>query len=169
MRLGVVGVVQWLARQLVELKMGVRFSSPTLMSSERYYVLSENGFGGPLYRVARRYINTGENVEISQASLQTSNNARVTRTTIESQKGKVLNVSARSTKKIGVALIQPTDETDFINYLETRNPESGKINVADISTTDLSPLDFVLSILSGVVATELIKSNLDIFQEVITR
>ena len=139
------------------------------MTPDKYYVLSETGFGGPKFRMGERYIQKGGNVNVGQSNYQDGNDIYVNLTTRESRTGKLLTVSARSTEKVNVALIQPADEEDFINFLETRSSQSGKVNPAEIPFVDIDPVTYCLSILAKIVAAESGESSLSAFQQIIVR
>lgn len=148
--LPMVGVVQRLAHQLVELKMGVRFPSPTLMSNENeYFIVSTGGFGGLLYRASQKYIEKGQTIPITPQERGTVGNIFITKTLIQSSTGELLNIIARdkNSKTITeVSLIQPTDSDDYCKFIDSRNLE--------VETTDLPPIKFALAILAQALMRE---------------
>ena len=141
------------------------------MSSEeeKYYVISETGFGGRLFRMAERYIEKGGEVKKTASNSRSADNAYLSLTTRESPSGKLYTVSARSSKRVNVALLQPSDDADFVNFAESRTPKNGKINPAEIPITASDPVEFTLSILARIIAEQETETPLALFSKVIER
>ena len=154
-------VVQWLARQLVELKMGVQFPSPAHMSNEqdKYYIVSTNGKSGPVFNVVQRYIQLGGQSQVTRLSDQIPDQQAVINVQKRSNsKGELYLTTARSKKKVDTALFKPSQETEFKKYIESRNPSSGKIDPETMPTTSMPPVEYTMYLLLA----ELAKQNQEV-------
>lgn len=142
--LSVVGVVQRLARQLVELKMGVRFPSPTLMSNENItYLISTGAFSGRDYFGVNKYLNKGKLFKKNRPSGQKINTAWLTTDVKSGQRGRLTRIlirpdSSPSSPKTKVALFTPNNLAEFNDYAKRRQ----------LSVTESSeqPIEIALSL-----------------------
>lgn len=119
------------------------------MSTESdYYVVSKNGFGGPKFRVAERFIESGDNCPNPPPEYSIAAGIYVTVVTQESSSGKLIKLSGRDpTRKVQakVALLSVSNKDNLASFLNSRNPLSGKISEYQLPTTELEPLQFLLS------------------------
>jgi hypothetical protein len=120
------------------------------MSNENeYFIVSTNGFGGPLFRVSQKYIESGQKVPMMPQERGVVGSIFVTKTLVQSTTGEQLNITARDKNSkaiVEVSLIKPTDKDDYREFVSSRNLE--------IDTTDLPPVKFALATLAQVLMQE---------------
>ena len=158
--------MQRLARSVVDGQMGVRFSSPTLMSKDNeYLIVSTDGFVGQLFRASQKYIEKGQKVPQTPQERGLIGSVSVIKTTIKSSTGKLYGVIARDSVKkerVEVALIQPTNTEDYYQFISSRN--------LNISTTELPPIKFALAtLLQALTLENQEQSPVDKFKEIMLR
>ncbi len=119
---------------------------PMSNEEEKYYVVSETGFGGKLFRTINRYTRKG--IEISSLPRETINSegSIVTTKGKTSPKGDLIKATARpktspSYPKTRVAFFRPENPDDF-----TANVDTSKL------PTTINPVDFIQSLLLRRVA-----------------
>ena len=139
-----------------------------MSESDKYYIVSQDGFGGPLFRMAERYINKGGETKISVNNYQTDDNTRLSLVIKESPSGKFYRISARSSKRVEVGIVQPLNDSDFTSFVDSRNPRSGKVNPTEIPTIS-DPIEFTLSVLARLICEEEMTSPISSFSKIIDR
>ncbi|MEK7524748.1 MAG: hypothetical protein AAB548_00030 [Patescibacteria group bacterium] len=113
---------------------------------QNYFVLSENGFGGQKYRLAKRYLRAAGKTETSWSTAK-ENDCFITVVTISSAGGKLDKIIARiGNTKIRLATFQPSDEASFNRYLQAKNPAKGKLSINDLQTITASPKKYAVSL-----------------------
>lgn len=116
-----------------------------------YFIVSESGFGGQLFRAADRYVKQ-ESTRPIPTSTSYENGAIVTVRGKESDLGSIIMVTARpntspSSPTIEVGIIKTTDPDDFKKFIRSRRSPKGPLDPEQILTTSTPPESFALSLL----------------------
>ncbi|OGD70721.1 hypothetical protein A3A84_02490 [Candidatus Collierbacteria bacterium RIFCSPLOWO2_01_FULL_50_23] len=122
--------------------------------NSRYLILSENGFGGKKYRLAKKYLKSSGNTTESWA-IKRDGNCFVTQVTISGEAGRLDKITTRiGSKKVKIAIFQPANESDFAYYLEKRNPVKDKLLFTSLTITEVSPATYAVGTLREKLKTE---------------
>lgn len=132
----------------------IRQENKEMASSQEFYVLSENGFGGPKYRLVKRYLKRAKTAEVSRQIGQ-ENGAFITQITCQTDLGSLCQTSARKeSTKFKFASFQPADKDNFNQYLSSRNSVMGRISLADLSPIGASKVDYAMKQLTKKIRSE---------------
>lgn len=109
----------------------------------KYFVISESGFGGPLFRAAKRYVTRGYEYKRLPPQSSVAENLFINTVIRESSRGNLVTLSGRDPSqrvKTKIALFSASDSDDFTDFLTSKN--------LSVTTTQTEPLQLLIAIVT---------------------